>query len=56
MKKKVKKIEIFDEYSFCNKISKFNEFYEDLVVGVYKNDCDVFNKLYGCSLKDVCYC
>lgn len=54
-KKKVKKIEIFDEHSLRNKTSKFNEFYEDLTSGVYKNDRDAANKLYGCSPKDARY-
>ncbi|MEL6970084.1 MAG: hypothetical protein AAFZ63_15535 [Bacteroidota bacterium] len=54
-KKKVKKIEIFDEHSLRNKSSKFNEFYDDLTSGVYKNDRDAANKLYGCSPKDARY-
>lgn len=55
-KKKVKKIEIFDEYSLKNKNSKFNEFYEDVTAGVYKNDRDAASKLYNCSPKDPRYC
>lgn len=54
-KKKVKKIEIFDEYSLRNKSSKFNEFYEDLTSGRYKNDRDAASKLYDCSPKDAKY-
>jgi hypothetical protein len=54
-KKKVKKIEIFDEHSLRNKGSKFNEFYDDLTSGVYKNDRDASNKLYGCTPKDARY-
>lgn len=54
-KKKVKKIEIFDEYSLKNKNSKFNEFYEDVTAGVYKNDRDAASKLYNCSPKDPRY-
>lgn len=54
-KKKVKKIEIFDEYSLRGKGSKFNEFYEDLTSGVYKNDRDASSKLYGCTPKDARY-
>lgn len=54
-KKKVKKIEIFDEYSLRNKNSKFNEFYDDLTGGLYKNDRDAAGKLYNCSPKDAKY-
>jgi hypothetical protein len=54
-KKKVKKIEIFDEYSLRNKSIKFNEFYEDLTAGLYKNDRDAAAKLYGCTPKDARY-
>lgn len=54
-KKKVKKIEIFDEYSLRNKGSKFNEFYDDLTSGIYKNDRDASSKLYGCTPKDARY-
>ena len=32
-KKKVKKIEIFDDHSLKHKNSKFNEFYEALMIG-----------------------
>jgi hypothetical protein len=54
-KKKVKKIEIFDEYSLRNKSLKFNEFYEDLTAGRYKNDRDAAAKLYGCTPQDARY-
>lgn len=51
-KKKVKKIEIFDDYSLKNKNSKFNEFYEALMIGKFKNDRDAASFLYGCSPTD----
>lgn len=51
-KKKVKKIEIFDEHSLKNKSSKFNEFYEALMAGKFKNDRDAASYLYGCSPTD----
>ncbi len=51
-KKKVKKIEIFDEYSLRHKNSKFNEFYEALMAGKFKNDRDASAFLYGCSPTD----
>ncbi|MCB0635157.1 MAG: hypothetical protein KDC54_00990 [Lewinella sp.] len=54
-KKKVKKIEIFDEYNLKNKNSKFNEFYEALSGGKFKNDRDAAAALYGCSPKDARY-
>lgn len=50
--KKVKKIEIFDEASLRNKNSKFNEFFEALMDGKYKNDRDAASSLYGCSPTD----
>ena len=54
-KKKVKKIEIFDDHNLKNKNSKFNEFYENLTAGKYKNDRDAAANLYDCSPKDARY-
>ncbi len=54
-KKKVKKIEIFDEYSLKNKQSKFNEFYIALTERKFKNDRDAAAKLYNCSPTDAKY-
>ena len=51
-KKKVKKIEIFDDYSLKNKNSKFNEFYEALMAGKFRNDRDAATFLYECSPTD----
>ncbi len=51
-KKKVKKIEIFDDYSLKNKNSKFNEFYEALMAGKFRNDRDAATFLYDCSPTD----
>jgi hypothetical protein len=51
-KKKVKKIEIFDDHSLKHKNSKFNEFYEALMEGRYKNDRDAAAALYSCSPTD----
>ncbi|NNE28924.1 MAG: hypothetical protein HKN16_04785 [Saprospiraceae bacterium] len=51
-KKKVRKIEIFDDHSLKHKNSKFNEFYEALMAGKFKNDRDAANFLYGCSPTD----
>lgn len=51
-KKKVKKIEIFDDHSLKHKNSKFNEFYEALMEGRFKNDRDAASFLYGCSPTD----
>jgi len=51
-KKKVKKIEIFDDHSLKHKNSKFNEFYEALMIGKFKNDRDAASFLYGCSPTD----
>ena len=51
-KKKVKKIEIFDDYSLKNKNSKFNEFYEALMAGRFRNDRDAATFLYECSPTD----
>lgn len=51
-KKKVRKIEIFDDYSLKNKSSKFNEFYEALLAGRFKNDRDASMFLYNCQPTD----
>ncbi len=51
-KKKVKKIEIFDDQTLKNKSSKFNEFYEALLANKFKNDRDAASYLYGCSPTD----
>ncbi len=51
-KKKVKKIEIFDEHSLKNKNSKFNEFYEALMANKFKNDRDAATFLYDCRPTD----
>lgn len=54
-KKKVKKIEIFDEGTLKHKNSKFNEFYEYLNGGKLKNDRDAASLLYNCSPTDAKY-
>lgn len=46
-KKKVRKIEIFDDAALKQKNSKFNEFYEALMAGRLKNDRDASMLLYG---------
>lgn len=51
-KKKVRKIEIFDDHSLKHKNSKFNEFYEALMAGKFKNDRDAASYLYSCSPTD----
>lgn len=51
-KKKVRKIEIFDDHSLRNKSSKFNEFYESLLANKFKNDRDAASALYDCSPTD----
>ncbi|MEM9917171.1 MAG: hypothetical protein AAF990_03705 [Bacteroidota bacterium] len=51
-KKKVRKIEIFDDHSLKHKNSKFNEFYEALMAGKFKNDRDAASFLYSCSPTD----
>jgi len=51
-KKKVRKIEIFDDHSLKHKNSKFNEFYEALMASKFKNDRDAASFLYGCSPTD----
>lgn len=51
-KRKVKKIEIFDEHALKYKNSKFNEFYEALTANKYKNDRDAASHLYNCAPTD----
>jgi hypothetical protein len=51
-KKKVKKIEIFDDNSLKTKNSKFNEFYDALMAGKFRNDRDAATFLYDCSPTD----
>jgi hypothetical protein len=51
-KKKVRKIEIFDDNSLKNKASKFNEFYEALLSNKFRNDRDAATFLYDCSPTD----
>ena len=51
-KKKVKKIEILDEKTLKIKNSKFNEFYESLIMGKFKNDREAAMQLYGCAPTD----
>jgi len=51
-KKKVRKIEIFDDHSLKHKNSKFNEFYEALMANKFKNDRDAASYLYSCSPTD----
>lgn len=54
-KKKVKKIEIFDDQALKNKSGKFNEFYEALSGGRLRNDRDAATLLYDCSPQDPKY-
>lgn len=54
-KKKVKKIEIFDDQTLRHKNSKFVEFYEAITGGKFKNDRDASLLLYNCSPKDPRY-
>ncbi|MEM8524613.1 MAG: hypothetical protein AAGG68_08210 [Bacteroidota bacterium] len=51
-KKKIRKIEIFDDYYLQNKSSKFNEFYNALIQGKFKNDRDAASFLYESTPKD----
>lgn len=54
-KRKVRKIEIFDDHSLRHKKSKFNEFYEALRTNKFKSDRDAAQQLYGCSPTDPKY-
>ncbi|WMX12160.1 hypothetical protein [Aureispira sp. CCB-E] len=51
-KKKVKKIEIFDDHSLKQKNSKFNEFYELLMKGDLKSDQEAAHALYKSTPTD----
>ena len=51
-KKKVRKIEIFDDHTLRHKNSKFNEFYEALLTNKFKNDRDAASFLYNCTPTD----
>lgn len=51
-KKKVKKIEIFDDHSLKQKNSKFNEFYELLMNGSLNSDQEAANLLYNSTPTD----
>lgn len=54
-KRKVRKIEIFDDHSLRIKGSKFNEFYEALRSNKFKSDRDAATHLYDCSPTDPKY-
>ncbi len=54
-KRKVKKIEIFDEYYLKHKNSKFNEFYAALSANKFKNDRDAATYLYQSTPTDPKY-
>jgi len=54
-KRKIRKIEIFDNQTLRAKKSKFNEFYEALRDGKFKNDREAANTLYGCQPTDSKY-
>ncbi len=54
-KKKVKKIEVFDETSLKHKNSKFNDFYEALSAEKFKNDREAALQLYKCGPGDARY-
>lgn len=54
-KRKVRKIEIFDDHSLRNNKSKFNQFYEALRDAKFKNDREAANALYKCSPTDPKY-
>jgi hypothetical protein len=51
-KKKIRKIEIFDDHSLKSKNNKFNEFYEGLLANRFRNDRDAAALLYQCSPTD----
>ncbi|BDS11749.1 hypothetical protein [Aureispira anguillae] len=51
-KKKVKKIEIFDDHSLKQKNSKFNDFYGLLMDGALKDDQEAATKLYNSNPTD----
>lgn len=54
-KKKISKIEIFDENAMKHRNSKFNEFYEALTTDRFKNDRDAAAALYDCGPQDARY-
>ena len=54
-KRKVRKIEIFDDQSLRHKKSKFNEFYEALRMSKFKSDRDAASLLYNCGPTDPKY-
>ncbi|MBV6653095.1 MAG: hypothetical protein KI786_05035, partial [Mameliella sp.] len=54
-KRKVRKIEIFDDHSLRNNKSKFNLFYEALRDNKFKNDREAASALYNCSPTDPKY-
>ena len=54
-KRKIRKIETFDDQTLRAKKSKFNEFYEALRDGKFKNDREAAHALYGCPPTDSKY-
>ena len=54
-KKKIKKIEIFDDHALMDTQSKFNEFYEALMTGKFKSDNDAAKHLYDATPLDERY-
>jgi len=54
-KRKVAKIEIFDESALKHRNSKFNEFYEALTTDKFRNDREAAQALYNCSPQDARY-
>lgn len=54
-KRKVRKIEIFDDHSLKHKNSMFNQFYEALRDQKFKNDREAAQALYGCGPTDAKY-
>lgn len=51
-KKKIKKLEIFDDHYLQNRNSKFNEFYEALAQNKFSSDRDAAAFLYNATPKD----
>lgn len=54
-KRKIRKIEIFDDHTLRTKKSKFNEFYDALREGKLKTDREAASMLYGCPPTDSKY-
>lgn len=54
-KKKIKKIEIFDDHTLMDTQSKFNEFYEALMTGKLKTDNEAAKYLYDSTPLDERY-